>query len=134
MSGPQPKQLELGYFGKKLLTHSERTLCECVVKHTSNIGDDTRWNDTWLCNTSKHRISEFGEHEVTECPSHANQEFILKRINDPKYSFEKFSMKSEISDGLSSCSNFPERLTETEIAANKPVLLQVKAPESQNIG
>ena len=72
--------------------------------------------------------------KVTECPSHANQECILKRINDPKYSFKKFSMKSEISDGLSSCSNFPERLTETEIAANKPVLLQIKAPESQNIG
>ena len=29
-----------------------------------------------------------------------------------------FSMKSETDDGLSSCSNFPERLTETELAAN----------------
>ena len=31
-------------------------------------------------------------------------------------------MKSETNDGLSSCFNFPERPTETELAANKPVL------------
>ena len=31
-------------------------------------------------------------------------------------------MKSETDDGLSSCSNFPERPTDTELAANKPVL------------
>ena len=37
-------------------------------------------------------------------------------------------MKSETDDGLSSCSNFPERPTETELAANKPVL-----PEIENL-
>ena len=35
-------------------------------------------------------------------------------------------MKSETDDGLSSCSNFPERPTETELAANKPVLPELE--------
>ena len=35
-------------------------------------------------------------------------------------------MKSETRDGLSSCSNFPKRPTETEIAANKRVLLEIE--------
>ena len=48
---------------------------------------------------------------------HANQECILKRVNELKSS----SKLSETVDGLSSCSNFPERPTETELAANKPV-------------
>ena len=35
-------------------------------------------------------------------------------------------MKSETDDGLSSCSNFPERPTETELAANEPVLPEIE--------
>ena len=35
-------------------------------------------------------------------------------------------MNSETDDGLSSCSNFPERPTETEIASNKPVLPEIE--------
>ena len=35
-------------------------------------------------------------------------------------------MKSETDDGLSSCSNFSERPTETELAANKPVLTEIE--------
>ena len=35
-------------------------------------------------------------------------------------------MKSETDDGLPSCSNFPERPTETEFAADKPVLPEIE--------
>ena len=35
-------------------------------------------------------------------------------------------MKSEKDDGLSNCSNFPERPTETELAADKPVLPEIE--------
>ena len=35
-------------------------------------------------------------------------------------------MKSETDDGLSSCSNFPERPTETELLANKYVLPEIE--------
>ena len=34
-------------------------------------------------------------------------------------------MKSETDDGLSSCSNFPARSTETEISADKHVLPEI---------
>ena len=35
-------------------------------------------------------------------------------------------MKSETDEGLSSCSTFPRRPTETELAANKPVLPEIE--------
>ena len=35
-------------------------------------------------------------------------------------------MKLETDDGLSSCFNFPERLTDTELQENKTVLLEVE--------
>ena len=53
------------------------------------------------------------KYEVTECPLHAKQECILKRIIELKSSKKMFSTKSETDDGLSSCSKFPERPTET---------------------
>ena len=50
----------------------------------------------------------------------------MKRVNELKSSRKLFSMKSETDDGLSRCSNFPERPTETELAANKPVLPEIE--------
>ena len=64
--------------------------------------------------------------DVTKCPLHANQECIMKRTNELKSSRKLFSMKSETDDGLSSCSNFPERPTEKELAANKPILPEIE--------
>ena len=43
-----------------------------------------------------------------------------------KSSKKLFSVKSKTDDGLSSCSNFSERTTETELAADKPVLAEVE--------
>ena len=50
----------------------------------------------------------------------------MKSVNELKSSRKLFSMKSETDDGLSSCSNFPERPTEAELAANKPVLPEIE--------
>ena len=71
-------------------------------------------------------VENLKKFDVTKCPLHANQECILKRVNELKSSKKLFSMKSETDDGLSSCSNFPERPTETELAANKPVLPEIE--------
>ena len=104
-------------------------MCECVVEHRSNNSDNTEGIETWLCFASEHRLSECGKLEkidVTKCPLHANQECILKRVNELKSSRKLFSMKSETDDGLSICSNFPERPTETELAANKSVLPEIE--------
>ena len=61
----------------------------------------------------------------------ANQDCILKRVNELKLSRKLFSMKSETDEGLPSCSNFPERPTETELAANRPVLPEIEHLKGQ---
>ena len=77
-------------------------------------------------NTDFQSVENLKKYDVTKCPLHANQECILKSVNEFKSSRKLFSMKSETDDGLSSCSNFPERQTETELAANKPVLPEIE--------
>ena len=77
-------------------------------------------------NTDFQSVENLKKFDVTKCPLHANQECILKRVNELKSSRKLFSMKSETDDGLSSCSNFPERPTKTELAANKPVLREIE--------
>ena len=39
---PYPNTKSSAILRKKLLTHSERTECECVVEHTGNNSDDER--------------------------------------------------------------------------------------------
>ena len=51
------------FFRKKLLTPSERTMCECVVEQTGNIGDETTWKEALLYVASEHRILEYVELE-----------------------------------------------------------------------
>ena len=51
---------------------------------------------------------------------------ILKRINELKSIHKLFSMKSETNDGLSSCSNFPERPSSCETESDKPVLPEIE--------
>ena len=78
-------------------------------------------------NTDFQSLENLKKCDVTKCPLHTNQECILKRVIELKSSRKLFSMKSETDDGLSSCSNFPERPTETEeLAANKPVLPEIE--------
>ena len=77
-------------------------------------------------NTDFQSVENLKKFDVTKCPLHANQECIMKRINELKSSRKLFSMKSETDDGLSSCSNFPERPTEKELAANKPILPDIE--------
>ena len=62
------------------------------------------------------------KHRVKDCPYHANKDKIFKRINDLKSIHKLFSMKSDTDDGLSSCSNFPERPSSYELESDKPVL------------
>ena len=63
---------------------------------------------------------------VKDCPYHASKDNILKRINELKSIHKFFSMKSETDDGLSSCSNFPERPSSCEQESDKPVLPEIE--------
>ena len=66
------------------------------------------------------------KHKVKDCPYHANKDKILKRINEVQSINKLFSMKSETDDGLSSCSNFPERPSSYELDSDKPVLPEIE--------
>ena len=66
------------------------------------------------------------KHSVKDCPYQANKNKILKRINELKSIHKLFSMKSETDDGLSSCSNFPERPSSYELESDKPVLPEIE--------
>ena len=66
------------------------------------------------------------EYSVKNCPYHANKDKILKRINELKSIHKLVSMKSETDDGLSSCSNFPERPSSYELESDKPVLPEIE--------
>ena len=61
-------------------------------------------------------------YNVKDCPNHADKDKILKRIDELK----SFSMKSETDNGLSSCSNFPERPSSYELESDKPVLPEIE--------
>ena len=66
------------------------------------------------------------KYSVKDCPFHANKDKILKRTNELNSIHKLFSMKSETDDGLSSCSNFPERPSSYELESDKPVLPEIE--------
>ena len=107
-------------------------MCECVVvllnteATTVTIQRGKKLGYALPLNTNFQSVENLKKFDVTKCPLHANQECILKRINNFKSSKKLFSMKSETDDGLSNCSTFPERPTKTELAANKPVLSEIE--------
>ena len=66
------------------------------------------------------------KHSVKDCPYHANKDKILKGNNELKSIHKFFSIKSDTDDGLSSCSNFPERPSSHELESDKPVLPEIE--------
>ena len=66
------------------------------------------------------------KHSVKDFPYHTNKDKILKRIDELKSIHKLFSMKSDTEDGLSSCSNFPERPSSFELESDKPVLPEIE--------
>ena len=66
------------------------------------------------------------KHSVKDYPYHAIKDKILKSINELKSTHKFFSMKSETADGLSSCSNFPDRPSSYELESDKPVLPEIE--------
>ena len=72
--------------------------------------------------TDYEETQKLKKHKEKDCLYHANKDKILKRSNEIKSINKLFSLKSETDDGLSSCSNFPERLSSYELESDKPVL------------
>ena len=65
-------------------------------------------------------------YSVKDCRYHANKDKILKRDNELNSFHKLLSLKYETDDGLSSCSNFPERPSLYELETDKPVLPEIE--------
>ena len=61
-------------------------------------------------------------YNVKDCPNHADKDKTFKRIDEIKSIIKLFSMESETDEGLSSCSNFPERPSSYKLESDKPIL------------
>ena len=131
---PNPNSKSSAVLGRSV-SFTQNGLCVSVLLNTEAT-TVTIQRGKKLCyalplSTEHQSVQNFKRYKLTECPLHVNQECILKRINELK-SFKKlFSMKLWTDDGLSSCSNFPERPAETELAANKPVLPEIEHLKSK---
>ena len=67
------------------------------------------------------------QNEVVNFPNHRDKICIRRRLKKIKGSSGLVkSLKSETDDGLSSCSNFPERPTLDEMQNDKPVLPEIE--------
>ena len=67
------------------------------------------------------------ENEVLDCPNHRDKICILRRLKKIKcLSGLVKSLKSETDDGISSCSNFPERPTLEEMEMDTMVLPEIE--------
>ena len=130
---PNPNSKSSAILGRSFsLTHSltQSGLCVSVLLSTEastvTIQRGKKLGYALPLNTDFQSVENLKKFDVTKCPLHANQECIMRRVNELKPSRKLFSMKSETDDGQSSCSNVPERPTEAELAANKPVLPEIE--------
>ena len=126
---PNPNSESSDILGRSFsLTQSE--LCVSVLLNTEatlvTIQRRKKLGYALPLNTGYQIVGDFKRFDVTKWPLHANQKCISKRISELKSSKKLFSMKSETNDGLSSCSSFFERPTEKELAAIKPILLELE--------
>ena len=104
-------------------------MCQCVIEHTRHHGFIQRGKKLGYAlpmRTDYEETQNLKRYDVKDCPCHANRDITLK-INNEFNSINKlFSMKSETDDGLSSCSNFPERPSSYELESKKFVLPEIE--------
>ena len=110
-------------------------MCQCVIEHTGHHGSIQRGKKLGYAlpmRTDYEDTQNLKKHSVKDCPYHANEGKIFKRIKELKSIHELFSMKSETDDGLSSCSNFPECPSSYELESDKPVLARDRTLKREN--
>ena len=115
--------------------NARRTVCQCVIEHTGhhNFQCGKMLGDALPMRTDYKETQNLKKYSVNDCPHHANKDKILKSINELKSIHKLISMKSDTDDGLSSCSNFPERPSSYELESDKPVLPEIEHLK-RNIG
>ena len=122
---PNPKSQSSVIFGRSFSV-TRNGLCVSVLLNTLDITVSIQRGKklgyALPMRTDYEETQNLKKHRVTDCPYHAKKDKIFKKINDLKSIHKLFSMKSDTDDGLSSCSNFPERPSSYELESDKPVL------------
>ena len=131
----QPGQAVVAIFRMRNLNSLSDSKQVCLVKNpnsqssldtTVSIQRGKKLGYALPMRTDYKETQNLKKHNVKDCPYHANKDKILKRINELKSIHKLFSMKSETDDGLSSCSNVPERPSSYELESEKPVLPEIE--------
>ena len=101
-------------------------LCYLTLDTTVSIQRGTKFGYALPMKTDYEETLNLERQNVKNCPSHADNDMILKRFKELKSFTKLFSMKSETNDGLSSCSNFPQRPLSYELEYDKPILQEIE--------
>ena len=112
---PNPNSRSAAVLGRSF-SITKSGLCVSVLLNNLDIPITIQWGRKLgyaLPVKTRYEMAEnVKENEVLECPNHRDKICILRRLNKIKGSSGLVkSFKSETDDGLSSCSNFPERPT-----------------------
>ena len=131
---PNPNSQSSGILGRSFPV-TRNGLCVSVLLNTLDttvsIQRGKKLGYALPMRTDYEETQKFKRFSVKDCPYHANKDKILKRINELKPFHKLFSLKSETDDGLSSCSNFPERPSSYELESDKPVLPEIEHLKSK---
>ena len=129
MFSTESKNSEFGDFRPELLGNANG-LCVSVLLNTldttNSIQRGKKLSYALPMKTDYEETQSLKKYSVKDCPYHANKDKILKRINEIKSIHKFFSIKSDTDDGLSNCSNFPERPSSYELESDKPVLPEIE--------
>ena len=127
---PNPNSQSAAVLGRSF-SITKSGLCVSVLLNTLDIPITIqRWRNLGYALSVKTRYEmteNQKQNEVVDCPNHRDKICILRRLKKIKGSSGLVkSLKSETDDGLSSCSNFPERPTLDEMQSEKPVLPEIE--------
>ena len=127
---PNPNSQSAAVLGRSFLI-TKNDLCVSVLLNTLDIPitiqRGRKLGYALPVKTRYEMIKNVKENEVPDSPNHRDKICILRRLKKIKETSGLVKpLKSETDDGLSSCSNFPEKPTLEEIETDKPVLPEIE--------
>ena len=131
---PNPNSQSAAVLGR-FFSITKSGLCVSVLLNTLDIPITIQRGGNWdmlyplktRYETRYEMTENSKQNEVVDCPNHRDKICILRRLKKIKGSSGLVkSLKSETDDGLSSCSNFPERPTLDEMQNDKMVLPEIE--------
>ena len=126
---PNPNSQSLVVLGRSFSV-TRNGLCVSVLLNTLDttvsIQREKKLDYALAMRTDYEETQNMKKHSMKDSHYHANKDKVFKRITELKSIHKLFSMKSVTDDGLSSCSNFPERPSSYELESDKQVLTEIE--------